>query len=346
MLTEKQKKEILEHLEKAQNPVFFFDNDPDGLCSFLLLQRYIERGKGVAVKSFPDMNKEYFRKVIELNADYIFILDKPVVSKEFWSEVEKVNIPVVWIDHHGVQDEIPMFVNYYDPVLNTPSTNEPVTQLCYQITNRKEDLWIAIIGCISDSVIPDFYSEFMKKYPDLSMKTSIAFDVLYKTEIGKIAKMFSNGLKDKTTNVVNMLKFLMKVKTPYDVLEESSKNYSLHKRYKEIEQKYELLLNKAKEIGKNSEKLLFFKYGGDLSCSGELSNELRYLFPDKEIVVGFTKGSKINLSLRGDNIRKKFLKAIEGIESAKGGGHENAVGGQVSFEDLEEFKQRMEDFKK
>lgn len=32
MLTEKQISEIREHLEKAQNPLFFFDND-DGLCS-------------------------------------------------------------------------------------------------------------------------------------------------------------------------------------------------------------------------------------------------------------------------------------------------------------------------
>ena len=46
MLTKKQIKEIKEHLDKAQNPIFFFDNDPDGLCSFLLLQRYCEKGKG------------------------------------------------------------------------------------------------------------------------------------------------------------------------------------------------------------------------------------------------------------------------------------------------------------
>jgi len=52
---EKQVAEVREHLEKAQNPVFFFDNDPDGLCSFLLLQRYIGRGRGVVIKSFPQM---------------------------------------------------------------------------------------------------------------------------------------------------------------------------------------------------------------------------------------------------------------------------------------------------
>lgn len=51
MLTNEQINEIREHLENARNPVFFFDNDPDGLCSFLLLQRFIGRGRGVAIKT-------------------------------------------------------------------------------------------------------------------------------------------------------------------------------------------------------------------------------------------------------------------------------------------------------
>ncbi len=65
MLTEKQVLEIKEHLEKAHTPVFFFDTDQDGLCSFLLLQRFIERGKGVPIRSFPGLNAEYFRNVHE-----------------------------------------------------------------------------------------------------------------------------------------------------------------------------------------------------------------------------------------------------------------------------------------
>ena len=87
MLTLKQIKEIWEHLEKAQNPLFFFDNDNDGLTSFLLLQRYIGRGKGIAIKSFPDLEATYYRRVLELKPDYIFILDKHSVSKEFLEKV-------------------------------------------------------------------------------------------------------------------------------------------------------------------------------------------------------------------------------------------------------------------
>ena len=80
MLNEKQITEIREHLEKAQNPLFFYDNDCDGLCSFLILRRFLGRGKGVAVRSFPELNAKYARKAKELGADYIFVLDKPLIS--------------------------------------------------------------------------------------------------------------------------------------------------------------------------------------------------------------------------------------------------------------------------
>ncbi|MEK6847711.1 MAG: DHHA1 domain-containing protein [Nanoarchaeota archaeon] len=343
MLTRTQVKQIKEHLEKAQNPVFFFDNDQDGLCSFLLLQRYIGRGKGVVIKSFPSLIPEYFRKVKELGGDYIFILDKPLVSEGFFEEVRKVNIPVVWIDHHAINWElVPKFVNYYNPLLNKKKSNEPVTALCYQITKRKEDLWLAVVGCISDGLVPDFYDDFEKKYPDMIVRPKNAFDIFYKSQIGRVARFFSFGLKDRTTNVINMLRFLMKAKSPYEILEENPKNQSLHKRYSQIDSKYQRLLRKAVSLGKKTDKLLFFQYGGDLSISSELSNELSYLFQDKVVVVAYIKGAKANISTRGEKIRDLFLKSIEGFEGATGGGHENAVGGQIKIEDLERFRENLE----
>jgi len=343
MLTKKQVEEIREHLDKAQNPLFFFDNDQDGLCSFLLLQRYLGRGKGIPIKSFPDLIPEYFRKIKELNADYVFILDKPVVSDEFFKRVDEVNIPLVWIDHHlADKEDIPSFVNYYNPLFNKKKSDEPVTALCYQITNKKEDIWLAVVGCISDRFFPGFYKEFEKKYPELTIKSKKAFDILYKSQIGRIAKLFGAGLKDRTTNVINMLRFLMKVKTPYEVLEETSKNQTMHHRFNEINTHYQKLLKKAIAIGKKSGKLLFFQYSGNMSISGELANELTYLFSGKIVVVAYIKGIQVNLSIRGRKIRKLFLKAIGGIEGATGGGHEDAVGGRVRLEDLEKFRENFE----
>jgi len=342
MLNKIQISEIKEHLEKAQNPVFFFDNDCDGLCSFLLLQRFIGRGKGVAIKSFPALDETYFRKVEELNADYVFILDKPHVSEEFFKRVQQINLPVVWIDHHDVELKVPDFVDYYNVVLNFPSTNEPVTAICYEIVKQKKDLWLAVIGCITDSFLPSFYDEFAKDFPDLAIKATTPFDVLYKSKIGEISKLLNNGLKDKTTNVVNMLRLLMGANSPYELLEENNKTYTLHKRAKELDEKYKILLEKGKKIGKKSDKILFFQYAGNLSISAELSNELSYIFPEKIVVVVYVRGTKVNLSLRGKNIRERFLKVIETIEGAVGGGHRNAVGGVISPDHLEEFRKKLE----
>ncbi len=343
MLTNKQIKEIKEHLEKAQNPVFFFDNDNDGLCSFLILRKYLGRGKGVPIKSYPEMNAEYARKVNELNADYVFILDKPVVSLSFFEEVKKFNIPVVWIDHHKTEHTIvPDYISYYNSALTkTKKKNEPVTYLCQKIANRKEDLWIGVIGCISDRFIPDFYEDFSKIYPDLSIKAKDAFDVLYKSQIGNIAKIFGFALKDTITNVIKMIKFLISIKTPYEILEENSKNKTMHSRFIQIYKKYEKLIEKAKALA-DSNKLLFFQYAGDMSISADLANELTYLYPKKIIVVVRIIGIKASISVRGEKIRGPFAKAIEGIENATGGGHENAVGGQMRIEDLERFRENLE----
>ena len=343
MLTKKQVTEIKDHLEKAQNPLFFFDNDADGLCSFLIMRKFCGKGKGVQVKSYPSMNKDYFRKVNELNADYIFILDKPVVDNDFFEEAEKANIPVVWIDHHETDKKsIASSVYYYNPVFNKPKTSEPVTHLCYQVSGKKDDLWLDIVGCTADKFYSENYSEFKKVFPELIIDSHEPFDILYKSQIGKVVKIFSFSLKDTTTKVVNMLRFLIKVNGPYDILEESKKNLAINKRFSDIEKKYNILFEKAKTAAKKPGKILYFQYGGDLSISSELSNELGYTFPEKIILVSRVNGSTASFSARGKGIRKMVLKAIEDIPDSRGGGHEDAVGGKMKTEDLKKFIDNLE----
>ncbi|MEK6830428.1 MAG: DHHA1 domain-containing protein [Nanoarchaeota archaeon] len=346
MLTEKQIKEIVSHLERSQNPLFLFDNDTDGLVSFLLLRRFIGRGKGVAIKSYPELNVSYFKRIKELNPDYIFILDKPEVSQEFFKKVRQNSLPIVWIDHHQVKKskikELKnLGVNYYNPFLNN-KTSEPTSYLCYKIINKKDDLWLALIGCISDAFIPDFYNEFQKQFPELAKKNPLsAFDILYKSEIGKIARILDFSLKDTTTNVVNMLKFMGNVKSPYDILEENYQTKQILKKYNEINSKYLELIKKAKEQVKD--KIIFFQYGGELSLSYNIANELMFEFPDRIVVVVYVKDDIANISLRGKNVRKLTLSAIKNIPNATGGGHKDATGAKISSSYLSQFKDKIEE---
>jgi len=340
MLNEKQISEIKEHLDNAKNPVFFFDNDPDGLCSFLLLQRYVGKGKGVAIKSFPGMNKTYFRRVEEFKSDYIFILDKPIVDEEFFQEAEKHNIPVVYIDHHNVEKPKSAYCSYYNTFYES-GLNEPVSYLCYRITNRKIDMWIAAIGCITDGFMPDFIDDMKKIDPELvNYPCKTAYDVLYRTELGKAAMIVSFALKDSTSKVVAMMKFLLNAGGARDLLEENIKTKPIIQRFNELNEKYQKILKKAEEFAKGD--VLFFTYSGDLSISQYTSNQLSYMYPDKAIIVIYSKGNLSNVSMRwSKDIREATLNAIKDIEGASGGGHEHSTGARIPTDKIPEFREKM-----
>ena len=346
MLSHLQLQEIREHLEKAQNPVFFFDNDVDGLMSFILLRRYIGRGKGVAIKSFPELDETYLKRVEEFNSDYVFILDKPNVSNSFLIQVERKNLPVVWIDHHDVDVSLNWKnVSYYNPILSKKKSSEPTSYIAYKVVNDKKDMWIAMAGCIGDNFIPEFSQDFSRQYPDLWRKNSdSAFEILYESEFGKLITILDFSLKDTTTNVVSMINFLFSAKSPSDILIESEKNSRILMRYSQVDKIYKNLVEKAKKVSRSSKKVVFFHYGGELSISADIANELSYRFPSKIIIVAHDKGSVANISIRGKiDIRKITLEVVKKIPSATGGGHKNATGARVPIDKLNDFRDFFEE---
>jgi single-stranded DNA-specific DHH superfamily exonuclease len=335
MLTNKEIGEIREHLDNAKNPVFFFDNDPDGLCSFLLLQRFIGKGRGVAIKSFPGLDKNYYKKVEEFNADYIFVLDKPIIDEDFIKIAEQNNIPLVHIDHHNVPKTS---IKYYYNTFYSSGLIEPTSYLCYKVVNKKEEQWLCAIGCITDSFLPDFIDDFKKSNPDLiDYKYKDALDILYNTKLGKIAQVISFAMKDKTSNVVSMMKFLMKAQSATDIIEESPKTKTFIDRFNHVNERYQKLIKKAEESVRGD--ILFFTYSGDLSISQYTANEISHRHPGKVVVVAYLSSGKANVSLRWDkDIRTATVNAIKNIDGATGGGHEHSAGAKIPGDQLENFK--------
>ena len=339
MISETQLQEIRNQLESSQNPLFFFDNDVDGLCAFLILRRAIGRGKGVAIKSFPDLKKQYLKKVEELNPDAIFILDKAELSPEFAEAVEQKNIPMTWIDHHETKTskEIIEKTFYY----NSLPEAEPTTYIAQKIFNRQEDLWLAMIGCIGDVYMPDFAEKFAKQNPELLSQKVSAFDALHSTEIGKIVRMLNFGLMDTITNVVTLIKYLFKANGPYDILEENQHTKQLHRRYAELNKFYNKQVEKAETNFNPKDNVLFFSYSGDTSMSSEIANKLYFNHKDKLIIVIFKRQEKANISIRGKGALKITKQAITNIKDATGGGHKEATGTMVPIDDLEKFKKNI-----
>ncbi len=345
MLTKKQITELKEHLERAQNPVFFYDNDADGLCSFVLLRKWLGRGKGVAVRSYPDLDAGYAKRAQELGADAVFVLDKPMISQAFIDEIELLNLPCVCIDHHDVDQNFgKKSENFfmYNPAKNSGKnkSTEPVTYLAYSLTQRKEDLWIALMGCIADHYLPDFAKDFAKDYPEYWGKVNGPFDAYYGTELGKIAQALGFGLKDSVSHVVALQNFLISCNYPSEVLVDNPKSWMASESYRVVKDRYDkLLIESEKDVGKN---LIFFTYGGETSMSAIIANYLSYKYAPRNVVVGFVKGEITNLSLRGKGIRKILEKVLKDFSNARGGGHEDAVGARVKTEDLARFREALE----
>jgi len=177
----------------------------------------------------------------------------------------------------------------------------------------------------------------------LFIDSTNAFEILYNSRIGVVAHLLNCGLKDKTTYVVKMIKFLMKVKSPYEILEKTSENREMHEKYQIINKKLKKFLGEAQEQAKSSDKLIFFEYGGDTSMSAEISNSLKYLFPGKIIFVVYASESNsfANISGRGENVKDILDRVLQqgNFENARGGGHENAVGAKIMKRDLPKFKE-------
>lgn len=335
MLTKKQLEEIRQKISNSNNPVFLYDNDADGFCSYILFKRWLGRGKGVVIRSYPGIDVRYAQKCVELNADLIVILDKPAIGKDFLEEIKQHNLPIIWIDHHKSEKEDYEHLSVYNPL---PKSEEPVTYLAHKITNNKDD-WIALMGCISDHYLPDFAKSFAKNNPSWLSKVSGPFEAYYSSPIGKLAQSINFGLKDSLSHVVTLQATISSLNSPEELQSELDSSSQFAKHYKKIRTKYLSLLEEAFSLGK--ERLIFFQYSGELSVSSELANELSFHFPDKTIVVVYTKGGISNLSLRGKGVRKKFEQLAKKIKGLTGGGHEEAVGARIPTDEIESFKKEM-----
>lgn len=340
MIDEKIFENIKKLLSKSENPLFFFDDDCDGTCSFLLLRRFKGFGYHVPVKGGPEVTMAYYHKISEYNPDLIFILDKPKMSQEF---VDKINVPIVWIDHHPIQDVKGIKI-YCNPLLYDANDNRSTTFWSYKVV--KQDMWIAMVGCIADYHIPDFASEFSSDHPDLfPSKIKDPGQALYETKIGQLVKIFNFNLKGKPAEVRKSLNCLVKIKDPYEILDKSSSEGKyVFDRFEKGNLIYTELFNKAMKGNEDKDFLVFTYPDNGFAVSSELSTELQYRNKGKYVIVGRVKEDSVSLSIRCNNrpVRDILLKALEGL-NGYGGGHLHACGAGIPKDNFVTFIKRFKD---
>ena len=333
MLTQKQIKFLRKELATAKNPLFFYDGDGDGLASFLLLYRIHREGKSFALRTTSVLDDRFLRKVEEWQPDKIFVLDIPIVTQEF---IDKAKKPIFWIDHHPPLDR--KNVHYFNPRIKEPDAYIPTSRMAWQVSTRKEDLWIATAGCLADWYMPNFISKFAKKFPQyLPRKFGLARTV-FKEKVSELVKLFFFLQKGSSSDITKSVKVLSRINSPDEIFkQETPQGNFLYKRFMKINEKYEILLDKTKKSVKRGKLILFFYAEDQWSFTANLANELVANYPKKVVIIARKKSGKVKCSLRGKNILVPLKEALEPFENSGGGGHPNACGAVIDEEDWDGF---------
>ncbi|MEM4719556.1 MAG: DHH family phosphoesterase [Candidatus Pacearchaeota archaeon] len=338
MISEKKLKELKNLIINSKNPVFLFDNDPDGICSAAILLRNIRKGNFFVLKSIDKLNKKIKKKILSLCPSEIFFLDKPFYEEKFIGKIKERKIKIIFIDHHEqkIKDRECLYFNSY------PSS-EPVSYITQKIFNSKDTIFLSLIGCISDVFLPEFFYKEKEKYPELFNQSNKPLDIIYSSNFGKIIKILSLSLKNKDNNIVKILYYLAKSNSFYDILIEKKENQFMHEKYKELNK---IIENNIKKI-KVFDSFVFLEFSGKYSLTSEISNKLLYLYQKKFILVCYKKEDIVNISLRGEKAKKFVEKILKKIKNSIGGGHEKACGLRIPMSEYDNFKKIVfEHFKK
>lgn len=331
MISEANLAQIRKHLDQATNPLIFFDDDADGVSSFLLVYHYLGKGHGQVVNSTPRLTKKHLRKVKEYRPDLVVILDIAEVDQEF---LDGCSSKVLWVDHHTVLDR--SGVHYYNPLMEVPADNRPVTYWMYQALGGP--LWIATVGTVADWYIPHFLSDFKKKYPDLIEPEADSPDkALYKSSFGKLYRVYAFNLKGTAREAMQSVKVLSRIEEPYELLNQSTpQGKFLYKRFARVEKEYQEVI---KSIKVSKDPFVLFRYREKkYAFTSDVSNYLVAHYPDKFIMVVRVKEDRRICSLRGNryNILDILQKSLENVEGT-GGGHKAACGCVIQAKDFPRF---------
>tara|TARA_Y100000310_G_C20700825_1_gene829718 strand:+ start:3205 stop:4260 length:1056 start_codon:yes stop_codon:yes gene_type:complete len=341
MIPENKIDEIRNMLEKSKNPLFYLNEDPDGLCAYLLLSKYIKKGKMILVKSAVlKAEHSFLRKIDEINPDLVVILDEASVEKEF---LDYISCPVLWLDHHPVQKTD---VNYFNPRIQNPKDDRSTTYWAYQVT--KHNLWLAAVGALSDWQLTEITDKFAEEYPLLfSKKIKTPEQGLYETKLGDLVKIFHLLLKGSTTEIRKTVSIISKIDDPNEIIEQTTpRGKYLYKKAEKLLKEYNTYLEKALE-SKSQDGIIEFYYSPkNTSYNTMLSNELLYKKPKNTIIVIRDKDGLARISLRSPVDSKVIFppiieKATEGLPGANGGGHDHASGLAVKSQDLDIFLKRF-----
>ncbi len=338
MLSRDQVKAVQQRLDEVTRRLYFFDNDVDGLASFLLLNSQWPAIDFQCLLSGPSDEELYFTKLQETGFQLAVILDRPMVSERVIQALEQV----LWIDHH------PPVTAYGAQYVNPRKENGNIPTACLAQAllpnTNPQTLLLSALGAAWDYYLPSHFTKLREQFPSLIDTNSTNLDIIhFDSQFGYLLRLLTFLLTGKKSEIHSNIERLRRIEDIRTVFTDTS----LQQHYQEKERKYEQLITQAQEEAlAMNDALLVFTYAAHDSYTGYLANHLRYLF-GKTVVVAktFPDSNRYTMSIRATDdidLHTVLPKAFDGLRGDYGG-HEHACGAHIAKAEFDTCINRLQE---
>lgn len=340
-------------IEESERPLVIYHIDSDGICSAVLMLKYLkffEKSASLIPSSPQKMMQRSFYKGLP-ESDLIIIVDIP--ADEFEDKINEYleGKKIIIFDHHKItKDMNSENIVHFHPTFFGIEKYCPASKLIFDVLSKfderiKEFDWIACIGIIGDSGAEE-WREFIERTLIRCRYSKGREGPKYDTVLGEIERMIGSARSHSGERGAEYaIEVLLNSKDIEDFLKKSKKL----KKWKEEVEMYiedmEIEFHMRKEYFKELGLAFFEMEKPKYRIGSPLATILSKKYPHLTIVI-IVKKDKIALvnMRRGDgkvDVAELVKKALKGIENSSGGGHRNAAGAQLPSEYVNEFKENI-----
>lgn len=342
---------FLRSISKSDKVAIVHDNDPDGVCSAVIMAKCVERLRGKKV----DMHFGFDRKQHAITASMLSQLRKAKINKLITTDFSLEQTPetikqlepfceILIVDHHKIYNN----VNRQRTILYKPQLFidiEPsrycTGKLAYDAASRVVNVsdldWIAAAACIADIATAPWQSWLMQVFKKYKIRSNTD---LFKTDLGQVAATITSAAVYDIKLIDDCFDVFYKSKGPKDVLKSKLGNCK-----KVVDKELYLWVRRFSKHAERYGELRIFEIKPKFQMQGPISTVLGLKYPHYTILVVDTKDGFMKVSARrGDGkiaVNTLLEKAIEGFHGANAGGHVQAAGAGLNKKNYSLFKKRV-----
>jgi single-stranded DNA-specific DHH superfamily exonuclease len=351
--------EFIAKLQSKRGVVIIHDDDPDGICSAVLLSKCCLKvtSENPAIHSTEygqSLTPKLLRMLRRDEAQAVIFTDVPAIPHNLLSEAAE-EAEILILDHHYPDDY--QKVVYANPRLLKASAYLPSSYLAFHVAIGlglpQELCWIAGIGVLSDHGVENckpLFTLIRSEFPELVGKAKLEdASLMDLAPMGLLTKTISSAIvASRRQGAQVAFKTLNSAETYRDILEGSSSEARRLREWNQIvEDEFQNITRDVRRnVVRRGGNVVVYRFQSRLRIKSLVANYLPRLFKDEIVLVIQKDGKYTHVSLRrGDRIRTDLRSLVqEGIKEipdASGGGHPEASAARLPSEWVDQFMDRI-----